>query len=69
MFIAKTDDILEKYTNTYHIPIKIKLLIVKSSIYIDFCKENNYKYPKFEINYHVRILKYKKIFAKGSTFI
>ena len=38
---------------------------VKSSIYIDFDKKNNKKYPKFKIGDYVRIPKYKNIFAKG----
>ena len=38
---------------------------VKSSTYIDFNKESNNKDPKFAVDDHVRILKYKNIFAKG----
>ena len=37
---------------------------VKSSIYIDFNKENNKEGPKFKFGDHVRISKYKSIFAK-----
>ena len=37
---------------------------VKSSTYIDFYKESNNKDPKFAVDDHVRILKYKNIFAK-----
>ena len=36
----------------------------KSSTYIEFDSEDNDKDPKFEIVDHVRILKYKNIFAK-----
>ena len=36
----------------------------KSSRYIEFDSEDNDKDPKFEIVDHVRILKYKNIFAK-----
>lgn len=36
----------------------------KSSRYIEFDSEDNDKDPKFEIVDHVRILKYKHIFAK-----
>ena len=39
----------------------MKPVDVKLSTYIDFNKENN---EKFEIGNHVRILKYKNIFAK-----
>ena len=42
----------------------MKPIDVNSSTYIDFDVENNYKYPKFIVGDHVRILKYKNIFAK-----
>ena len=35
------------------------------STYIDSSKINNERDPKFEVFDHVRILKYKNIFAKG----
>ena len=38
---------------------------VKSSTYIDFGIENIDKEPKFKVGDHVRISKYKAIFAKG----
>ena len=38
---------------------------VKSSTYIDLDKENNNEGPKFKVGDHVRISKYKNIFAKG----
>ena len=38
---------------------------VMSSTCIDFTKENNKEGPKFKVDYNVRILKYKNIFAKG----
>ena len=37
---------------------------VKDNKYIDFKKEVNDKYPKFKVDDHVRISKYKNIFAK-----
>ena len=33
--------------------------------FIDFIKENNKEVPKLKVGYHVRISKYKNIFAKG----
>ena len=57
--------ILHKYGNTYHNTTKMKPVDVKSSIYIDFDKENNDKGPKFNVGDHERISKYKNIFAKG----
>ena len=40
---------------------------VKSNTYINFNKENNKKDSKFEHGDLVRILKYKKVIAKGYT--
>ena len=62
--IDKLDDIVNKYNNTYHSKIKMKPFDVKSNTYIDFNKENNEEDPKFEDGDHVRISKYKNIFAK-----
>ena len=38
---------------------------VKPSMYFDFNNENNKEGPKFKVCDHVRISKYKYIFAKG----
>ena len=38
--------------------------MLKSSPSIDFDIENNDKDPKFNVSDHVRIFKYKNIFAK-----
>ena len=40
---------------------------VKGKTYIDFDKEVNDNNPKFKVGDHVRISKYKNIFAKGYT--
>ena len=40
---------------------------VKDNTYIDSTKEVNDKGPKFQVGDHVRISKYKNIFAKGYT--
>ena len=65
MYIDKSDDIVNKYSNTYHRTIKLKPVDVKSSTYIDLRKEINDEDPKFKIGHFVRISKYKNIFAKG----
>ena len=67
MNIDKLDDIANKYNNTYHRTIKLKPIDVKDNTYIDTDKEVNNKDPKFKISYHIRISKYKIIFAKGYT--
>ena len=38
VYIAKLDDIVNKYNNTYHSTIKIKPVEVKSNTYIDSSK-------------------------------
>ena len=43
MYIDKLDEILNKYSNTYHRRIKMKPVDVKPSIYIDFNKVINDK--------------------------
>ena len=65
VYIDKLDDIVNEYNNTYHRTIKVKPVDVKDNTYIDFEKEVNNKDPKFKIGDHVRISKYKNIFAKG----
>ena len=53
-----------------HRAIKMKWVDVKNNTYIDSMelrssKEVNDKDPKFKVGDHVRISKYKNIFAKG----
>ena len=67
VYIDKLDDIVREYNNTYHRTNKMKLIDVKDDTYIDFKKEVNDKDPKFKVGDHVRISKYKNIFAKGWT--
>ena len=64
VYIDTLDDIVRKYNNTYHTSIKMKPVDVKDNTYIDFKKEINDKDPKFIVGDHVRISKYKNIFAK-----
>ena len=65
VYIDKLDDIVDEYNNTYHRSIKMKLIDVKDNTNINFKKEVNDKNPKFKVGDHVRISKYKNIFAKG----
>ena len=46
---------------------QMKPINVKDNTYIDSNKEVNDKDPKFQVGDHVRISKYKNIFAKGNT--
>ena len=64
VYIDKLDDIVGEYNNTYPRTIKMKPVDVKNNTYIEFKKEVNDKAPKFKVVNHVRISKYKNIFAK-----
>ena len=67
VYTDKLDDIVSEYNNTYNRTIKVKAVNVKDNTCIDFKKEVNDKDPKFKVGDHVRISKYKNIFAKGYT--
>ena len=43
----------------------MKPIDAKSDSFAEYNKESNEKDPKFKVNDHVRISKYKNIFAKG----
>ena len=64
VYINKLDDIVDEHNNTFHRTIKMKPVDVKNNTYIDFKEEVNDKDPKFKVGDHVRISKYKNIFAK-----
>ena len=66
------DDIVDEYNNTYHKTIKMKPVNVGDDSFaeyngIAFNEESNEKDPKFKVGDHVRISKFKNIFAKGYT--
>ena len=67
VYIDKLDDIVNKYNNAYRRAIKMKPVDVKANTYFDFKKEVNDKNAKLKVGDHVRISKYKNIFAKGYT--
>ena len=57
------DDIVKKYNNTYHNTIQMKPVNVEDGSF----EESKEKDKKSKIGDHVRISKYKNIFAKGYT--
>ena len=61
------DDIVDKYNNTVHRTIKMKPIDVTDDSYAEYNEDFNKKDPKFKVGDHVRISKYKNIFAKEST--
>ena len=67
IYIDKIDDIVNEHNNTYYTTIKMKPVGVKDNTYIHFEKEVNCKDPRLNVGDHVRISKYKNIFAKRYT--
>ena len=70
VYIDKFDNIVNEYNNTYHRTIKMKPADAKDNTYTDSMdlhseKKVNDKDPIFKVGDHVRISKYKNIFAKG----
>ena len=65
VYIDVLNDIVNKYHNTVHKTIKIKSIDVTNDSYVEYNKDSNKKGPKFKVNDHVRISKYKNIFAIG----
>ena len=65
VYIDVLNDIVSKYNNTVHKTIKMKPIIdVTGDSYVEYNKDFSKKGPKFEVGDHVRISKYKNIFAK-----
>ena len=67
IYIDVLGDIVNKYNNTVHRTIKMKLIDVTSDSYAEYNEDSNVTNPKFKVGDHVRISKYKNIFAKGYT--
>ena len=60
------NDTVNRYNNTVHKTIKMKPIDVTNDSYAEYNEDFNKKGPKFKVNDdHVRISKYKNIFAKG----
>ena len=58
------DDIVNKYNNTVHKTIKMKPIDITCDSYAKYNEDFNKKDPRFKLGDHVRISKYKNIFAK-----
>ena len=59
------DDIVNKYNNTFHRTIKMKLIDVTSDSYAEYNEDSNEIKPKFRVGDHVRISKYKNVLSMG----
>ena len=60
------DGIVNKYNNPYY-RIIMKPIDIKPDSYAEYNVDSNEKDPKFQADSHVRISKYKRVFAKGFT--
>ena len=58
------DDIVNKYNNTLYRTIQMKPIDIISDFYAEYSEDSNVTRPKFKVGDHIRILKYKNIFAK-----
>ena len=63
VYFDMLDDIVNKYNNTVHRTIKMRPINVTDDSHAEYNKDFNKKDPKFKVGDHVRILKYKSIFA------
>ena len=67
VYIDRLDYIVNEYNNAYPRTIIVKPVDVKDYTFIDFKKEVNDKDSKYKVGDHVRISKYKNIFANVYT--
>ena len=66
-YVNVLDDIVNKYNKSVHKTIKMKPIDVADDSFAEYNEESNKKNPKFNVGDHVRISKYKDVFAKGYT--
>ena len=67
VYFSVLDDIVNIYNTTVHKTIKMKPIDGIGDAYAEYNENRNKKDPKFKVDVHVRISKYKNIFAKGYT--
>ena len=65
LYFDVLDDIVNKYDNTVHRTIKMKPIDVTDDSYAEYNEDFDKKDPKFKVGDHIRISKYKNVFAKG----
>ena len=65
VYFDVSDTIVNKYNNAYRKTVKIKPIDVKLDSYAEYNVDSDKKDLKFQVCDHVRIPKYKNIFAKG----
>ena len=65
VYFSVLHDIVDKYNNIVHRTIKMEPIDVTNDSFAEYNEESNKKSPRFKFGDHVRISKYKSIFAKG----
>ena len=65
VYFDALDDIVNEYNNRVHRTTKMKPIDVIDDSHAEYNEDFNKKDPKFKVSDHVRISKYKNIFAKG----
>ena len=58
-------DVVDQNNNAVHRTIKMKPIDVTSDSYAEYNADYHKKEPKSKVDAHVRISRYKNIFAKG----
>ena len=58
------DHIVDEYNNTFHKTIRLKPIDIGDDSFAEYNEESNEKDPKFKVGVHVRISRYKIVFAK-----
>ena len=61
------NDSVDEYNNTHHKTVKMKPIAIKSDSFAVYDEKSHEKDPQFKVNNHVRIPKYKNVFAKEYT--
>ena len=64
VYFGVLDDIVNKYNTTVHRTIKMKPIDVTGNSYAEYNEDFNKEDPKLKVDDHIRISKYKNIFAK-----
>ena len=69
VYFDVSDDMVNKCNNTIHKTIKMKPIDVTDDSYVKYNENQNKKDSKSKVGDHVRISKYKSIFAKNISHV
>ena len=63
VYFDELDNIVNKYNDTVHRTIKMQPIDVTNNSFVEYNEDSNKRNPKFKVGGHIRISKYKNIFA------